>query len=136
VRFFTGGERLGRPECPYLVRWALCHDRVGSVRVHHWLHGDDPRAHHDHAWWFLTVVLRGSYIDRTAHGDEVLRAGAVRVRGPLHRHTVVVPAVGCWTLLLTGPVVRRWGFWVARPRGLKFLKQNKYFWRHGHHPCG
>jgi hypothetical protein len=38
---------------------------------------------------------------------------------------------GCWTLLLTGPKVRRWGFWVSK----KFKKSNKYFLGHGSHPC-
>jgi hypothetical protein len=49
----------------------------------------------------------------------------------LHRHTVEVADGGCWTVLLTGKVVRRWGFWVNG----KFKKTNKYFLEHGHHPC-
>lgn len=39
---------------------------------------------------------------------------------------------GCWTVLLTGPEKRVWGFWVNG----KFRKRNKYFYEHGHHhPC-
>src|ERR1700756_1815271 len=54
------GERLGLPQCPYVIRWRL-ELPFGSVRVHHWLGPDDHRALHDHPWWFLTIVLKGSY---------------------------------------------------------------------------
>ena len=42
-------EKLGLPECPYAIRWRIDFP-FGSVRVHHWLSHDDPRAVHDHPW--------------------------------------------------------------------------------------
>lgn len=124
-------EQLGLPDCPYVIRWRL-ETPWGSVRVHHWLGPDDDRAHHDHPWWFVTVVLRGGYTDHTPTGPEHLRAGMVRYRPALHRHTVVPDPGGAWTLLVTGPKVRPWGFW---PRDGKFIKANKWFLTRGHHPC-
>lgn len=123
-------EKLGLPECPYVIRWRIEYPS-GSVRVHHWLSADDDRAFHDHPWWFITVVLRGSYTDTSPAGDDYLHAGSVRFRRARHRHTVYPGPDGAWTLLITGRPVRAWGFW---PKG-KFVKANKWFLSRGHHPC-
>ena len=124
-------ERLGLDGCPYVVRWRL-ETRWGSVRVHHWLGPDDDRAFHDHPWWFTTVVLRGGYADHSPEGVEHLRAPAIRHRTATHRHTVVPDPGGAWTLVLTGPRIRAWGFWAD---GVRFVKANKWFASRGHHPC-
>ena len=124
------GERLGLPTCPYAIRWRL-ELPFGSLRVHHWLAPDDSRAFHDHPWWFLTLVMRGGYTDRSIAGEDHLRAGSIRYRPALHRHTVYPGTGGAWTLLITGPPARSWGFW---PNG-KFRKANKWFLTYGHHPC-
>jgi hypothetical protein len=128
---FRWREPLGWPECPYVIRWRLEIDGLGSVRVHHWLASDDPRAVHDHPWWFLTLVLHGGYTDHTPGGAEHLPAGSLRYRPALHQHTVVPDKGGAWTLLITGPKTRNWGFWP----GGKFRKANKWFASRGHHPC-
>lgn len=126
----TWGQRLGRDTCPYMRRWVL-NAHFFSLRVHHWYSSDDHRAYHDHPWWFLTLVLCGSYTDTSDEGRDRLMPGWFRFRRADHRHTVVVDPGGCWTVMLTGPVSRRWGFW---PKG-RFMKTNKYFLTYGHHPC-
>jgi hypothetical protein len=126
---FAWAEKLGLPECPYVIRWRL-ELPFGSVRIHHWIGPDDDRACHDHPWWFLTFVLRGAYKDCTPAGAEMLRAPAVRFRPALYQH-YVVPQPSAWTVLVTGPKSRNWGFW---PDG-KFVKANKWFFSRGHHPC-
>jgi hypothetical protein len=128
---FTWHENLGLDECPYLIRWKV-ETPVGSIRLHHWLGSDDKRAHHDHPWSFTTLVLRGGYTDSSPEGDEHLKAPAIRHRKATHRHTVITDPGGAWTLLITGPKVRAWGFYVG---GKRFVKANKYFLTHGHHPC-
>lgn len=130
VLLFKWRERLGLPTCPYLVRWRF-ETKRWSIRLHHWFGPDDDRAFHDHPWWFVTLVLRGGYADKSPAGTEHLKAGAVRYRPALHRHTVVPDPGGCWTVIVTGPKVRRWGFWRAG----KFVKANKWFLTQGHHPC-
>lgn len=129
------GELLGRPECPYMRRWAVLLG-AGSVRVHHFYRSDDERALHDHPWWFVTVVLGGGYTDVSEDGLDHLGRGSIRFRPALHRHTVRVDPGGSWTLLLTGPNLRTWGFWERLPGGgVRFRKANKWFFIHGHHPC-
>jgi hypothetical protein len=122
-------EKLGLPHCPYVIRWRI-ETPVGSIRLHHWLGPDDDRAFHDHPWWFWTLVLRGSYIDKSPDGIDHLWRFSHRYRPALHRHTVI-PDPQAWTLVVTGKPVRAWGFW---PEG-KFRKANKWFLSHGHHPC-
>jgi len=123
-------EKLGLPECPYVIRWRI-ETPAGSLRLHHWLAPDDDRALHDHPWSFLIFVVRGGYRDVSPVRDDYLLAPAVRFRRSSHRHSVVPFPGGAWTVMVTGPVVRRWGFW---PDG-KFVRANKYFLSHGHHPC-
>jgi hypothetical protein len=129
---FAWGEPLGLDECPYVIRW-IAEAPWASVRVHHWIGPDDDRAFHDHPWGFLTFVVRGGYIDYHPGGFDMLWAPAVRFRPALHRHTVIPhPVTGAWTILLTGPIVRPWGFWQD---GTRFVKANKWFLTKGHHPC-
>lgn len=123
-------ESVGLPECPYLRRWVFDFGAF-SIRVHRWQSSDDERAFHDHPWWFLTLVLWGSYVDSSPSGRDLLRIGSVRCRSANHRHTVEVLKPGTWTILITGRASRRWGFWVDD----KLLRRDKYFAEHGHHPC-
>lgn len=124
------GQYLGRDECPYMQRWAL-ETPWGSLRVHRWISSDDHRYFHDHAWWFLTLVISGEYTDVNPKGRDRMKAGSIRFRPANHQHTVEVKPPGCWTILLTGPHIRFWGFHING----KFVKSNKYFLENGHHPC-
>jgi hypothetical protein len=144
-------ESLGRPECPYLYRWVF-NFGLFSIRVHHWLRSDDKRYFHNHPWAFISIVLKGGYTDvsvplpgqwktpilatiSTHNGSMVnsdkLKAGSIRYRPSNHRHYVDVPKGGCWSLLLCGPQIRKWGFWVND----KFYRPLRFFSRHGHPPC-
>lgn len=127
---FTMGQDLGLKTCPYMRRW-IAHFGAFSLRVHRWQASDDDEAFHDHPWWFLTLVLRGGYTDVSPTGIDELGPGSIRLRSATHRHTVQVHKPGTWTLVLTGPAARRWGFWV----GDKLWKRDRYFATRGHHPC-
>jgi hypothetical protein len=124
------GRRLGNAECPYVRRWKLEIPHLGSLRVHHWTGPDDDRAHHDHPWPFITLVIKGDYDDHSPAGIDRLHAGSVRFRRAEYKH-YVIPAPEAWTVLVTGPKVRSWGFW----KDGKFRKANKWFASRGHHPC-
>lgn len=62
-------------------------------------------------------------------------AGKVFARRAKHTHWVKVDKGGCWTLLLTGPPYRKWGFWIKKATKIKWVKANKYFATYGEHPC-
>lgn len=127
---FRWNEPLGVPECPYAYRWVFIFFGY-SIRIHHFLRSDDKRYFHDHAWWFLTFVFKGSYTDVSPQGEDVLKAGSIRYRKAEHPHYVKVDKGGCWTFLITGKPRRNWGFWVDG----RFKRPLKYFHKFGHPPC-
>lgn len=127
------GQVIGPDECPMMVRWVF-ETPWFSVRLHHFLRPDDMRHLHDHPWWFVTLLLKGSYRDvteingRRCATDE-LRPGSIRFRPAHHAHAV--DTEGCWSIVVTGRIGRRWGFWdsgVFRPVA-------DYFRRYGYAPC-
>lgn len=100
---------------PYLRRWWLIpRNRLFNVYLHEILRSDDDRALHDHPWWNCSVVLAGYYIEHTIaaggiHRREIRYVGRVVFRRATaaHRIEIVRP---CWSLFITGPAVRSWGF--------------------------
>jgi hypothetical protein len=132
----------------YMRRWGV-ETPYGSVRLHHWLKSDDTRALHDHPWPFVTIVLRGFYWDLRVNETsgalqaQCLTAGSITIRRANHTHAVVLPAgKDCWTFLVTGPIMRRWGFreyvinTMSRPASLgRWRRSEKYFEKNGPHPC-
>lgn len=125
--------------CFYLTRWVLTLFGY-SIRLHHWINDDDQRYYHDHPWWMLIFILKGGYTDYSPLENNIpgqnfdhLHFGSFRFRKADHKHTVVVDKGGCWSLLLTGPVSRNFGFWIpGRDKPMRFLR---YFSRYGHHQC-
>lgn len=125
--FIVGGEKN-----PYLLRWwVIPRNPVLNIYLHEFLRDDDDRALHDHPWASVSILLRGSYIEHTiaqggVHSRTRLKAPAIRVRwsGKLaHRIELTRSALvmgrharvlgrkqPCWTLFITGPRYRQWGF--------------------------
>jgi hypothetical protein len=127
-------EPMGIKECPYAHRWVLNLNRF-AIRIHRWHRSDDKRYLHDHPFWFITMVIKGSYTDVSESNGAIIRdqlkVGSIRFRPALHKHYVDVPKSGATTLLITGPPIRNWGFYVNG----KFKRPLKFFDRYGHPPC-
>lgn len=111
---------IGGPGDPYLRRWFLIpRNRALNLYLHEFIRSDDDRALHDHPWANLSVLLRGSYLEHTisaggTHHHRRLVAGQVRLRRPTAAHRVEITDGPCWTLFITGPTVRAWGFHCRR----------------------
>lgn len=110
---------IGGPDDPYLLRWWLIpRNPIFNVYLHLFLRSDDDRALHDHPWPSLSIILQGAYTEHTiadggVHHRREYKAGAVRLRGPRFAHRIELHQGACWTLFLTGFVVRQWGFHCA-----------------------
>lgn len=114
---------IGGPARPYLRRWWIIpRNRLFNIYLHEFKRSDDDRALHDHPWLFnISLLLRGKYLEHTKRGVQLLQAPAVKFRfGPApHRielfndHDTGEP-IPCWTLFITGPRVREWGFHCLR----------------------
>jgi len=119
-------ERIGLPECPYVERWTLI--VLGfSIRLHHWIKSDDRRYFHDHACNFVSVVLRGQYVNVTSTDQCTVCAGSIWRAIATKRHYLSIPKCGAWTLLLCGRPYHKWGFYV---KGKK-VRPLKYFDKYG-----
>lgn len=124
---------IGGADVPYLRRWyitpwsAWWRDGprtvwqrgvlavLPNIYLHQILRSDDDRALHDHPWINLSLILSGGYIEHTIaaggiHHRHTRRPGDVKLRGPRAAHRLEITDQPCWTLFLTGPVWRQWGF--------------------------
>ncbi|HEX7324322.1 MAG TPA: hypothetical protein VF292_03070 [Rhodanobacteraceae bacterium] len=110
---------VGPLDDPYLQRWWLVpRNRVFNVYLHHFRHSDDDRALHDHPWAFCSVLLSGGYREITPIGKSGTQQliswrdeGSVAFCPATHTHRVeLIDNRACWTLFITGPRVRNWGF--------------------------
>ncbi len=90
-----------------------------AVRVHEILRSDYERHPHDHPWWYVTIILRGRYIE-TIYNDagrlvdvNYWGPGSILFRpaGSWHRLDLYGPPV--WTLFITGRYKQTWGFNVG-----------------------
>lgn len=125
---------IGPPSDPYLLRWyVIPRNKWFNVYVHKFCRSDDDRALHDHPWWWVSVILKQGYYEHTEKSVAWRKPGSVVVRGaevahrvelniesdPTRRNvynpftqkiTVYTREVPAWTLFITGPKVRNWGF--------------------------
>lgn len=103
---------IGGAERPYLRRhWLLPRNRFFNIYVHQFLRSDDDRALHDHPWLFnASWLLRGRYSEHTPVGAFDRNTGAFKCRWGRATHRIELISDTCWTLFITGPRVREWGF--------------------------
>jgi hypothetical protein len=111
--------RIGDEAEPYLRRWWLIpRNRWLNIYLHQIRRSDDDRALHDHPWPNASFVLYGHYYEHTIAAGGVHRralrvAGDVKLRRARDAHRLDIGMASCWTLFLTGPVLRTWGFHCA-----------------------
>lgn len=120
------GERapdfvVGGADTPYMRRWwVIPRNRWFNIYLHQFLRSDDDRALHDHPWFNVSILLRGRYVEHSIRAGGVGHAverhtGAVKFRAPWSAHRVeIAEGEECWTLFVTGPVQREWGFHCTR----------------------
>lgn len=135
---------IGTADNPYLLRWHLIpRNRWCNIYLHKFLRSDDDRALHDHPWPSCSIILKGGYVEHLPDGHaKHCKAGCITFRKAHQAHRVELltdwwnshlihlktlkftrPYRPCWTLFITGPKVRQWGFHC--PKG----------WRHWREFC-
>ncbi len=96
----------------YLKRWWLI-PRTKFFNIYlHKITGDDLPIFHDHPWLSLSYCLRGTMIEHLPHKTRIVDNGDFYFRLPstLHFLRLFLPKSTVWTLFITGPKVRQWGF--------------------------
>jgi hypothetical protein len=111
-RWELGPRHIG----DYMRRWLLCTPWF-TLRLHKILRSDQDRDLHDHPWDFLSFILSGAYAELTPDGRErAFVPGDVNVKRAEDLHSLrLLNGDPVWTLVVTGPRRRRWGF--ATPSG-------------------
>jgi hypothetical protein len=106
---------IGGRENTYLARWWLRRNKFINYYLHNFRRSDDDRALHDHPWWNLSILLRGTYTEHTidaggVHVRRIRTAGDIVFRRAESAHRIELHDGPCWTLFITGPKIREWGF--------------------------
>lgn len=126
---------IGGHERPYLRRWFLIpRNPVFNIYLHQFCRDDDDRALHDHPWVNCSLLLSGEYWEAVFrapphHGGplpaidlKLRRPGRPVIRRAAMAHRVILKRdangnpIQCWSLFLTGPRLRSWGFWCPAGR--------------------
>jgi hypothetical protein len=102
---------IGPPNDPYLRRWWIIpRNRWFNIYLHNIIRDDDDRALHDHPWINCSIVLKGALCEITPKGAKIRIPGDVVFRRAVKSHRLEVVEAPVWTLFITGPVIRTWGF--------------------------
>lgn len=100
----------------YMRRWyVIPRNSLFNIYLHHFLRSDDDRALHDHPWWNASILIEGKYVEHTVAAGGVHHrveycAGDFKLRGAKYAHRIELTSGLCWTLFVTGPLLRTWGF--------------------------
>jgi len=96
----------------YLTRWFVVpKNRFFNIYVHRMEKNDDIRALHDHPWVNCSIILKGGYLEVLSHKQVQRKPGSIVIRLPKTAHRLEIPnGEVCWSLFITGPMVRQWGF--------------------------
>lgn len=106
-------EFIGSIFYPLIIRYFIIpKNKFFNIYLHHICRPDDREDLHDHPWWSLAIVLKGSYIEAIANPPygNVYSPWNIKLRKSTYQHRIVDVSPSCWTLFITGPVVRKWGF--------------------------
>lgn len=107
------------------------------VYLHHILRSDDDRDPHDHPWDYTTAILANGYREsvffpRTPYGyAHTMTVGDFRRYYARHTHKLeLLDGRDTWTLVIAGPTIRRWGFWILgdgiTPRNDRWVDHVEY----------
>lgn len=113
----TSGEKI-----PYMIRWNLFECPLFSIKLHKIMVSDDACLH-DHPWTFISIILKGGYVEEswthTNNSNNHVRRIGKKLYGPgsilfrpsyyAHRLDIYQPA---WTLVITFRKTRQWGFFT------------------------
>ena len=132
---------IGPANDPYLLRWYIIpRNRILNIYLHNVLHSDDDRALHDHPWPSISFNITGGlseiYCKKPKYPEDTQPNNVLKrdipfgkwvYRGPRFAHrlylkpeTPYVGLKGIWTLFITGPRIRKWGFWC--PHSWRYWK--------------
>jgi hypothetical protein len=107
-------ERFGDEQQTRLMRWHLLpRNPLLNIYLHYIVASDTQLRHHDHPWGYLTLILRGGYVEHRQGREPVrLQVGNLAFRTRWTRHRIELPPCDkrtpparVWSLVVTGPAM-------------------------------
>lgn len=101
----------------YLRRWILASLFGYRLMLHKIVRADHDRCLHDHPWGFIGIILKGGYTEQLP--NNVFRTNKapcfINRWNPTFTHRIdKLLAPSSWTLLITGPYRKTWGFFTPK----------------------
>lgn len=95
----------------YLSRWyVIPRNRFFNIYLHKFESSDDDRALHDHPWYSMSILFAGEIKEHSYKGVRLMPWLWPVFRTAKFAHRLELMKGPVWTLFITGPVVRSWGF--------------------------
>ena len=111
-------------------RWEILKTRWFSIYIHGIYAADQDKHLHNHPWDYKSIVLKGSYIEETNNGVNILKFGTVTSRIGKDYHKIKsLLTKSVYTLFIVSPIKRIWGYqvdgsWVNHEEYRKRKNQN------------
>ena len=95
----------------YLTRYCLIPaNKYCNIYLHHFIGSDEEGMFHDHPWWSVSFMLKGCFVEHCpGKSARTVSPGSINFRGPFYMHRLELKKPA-WTLFITGPETRDWGF--------------------------
>jgi hypothetical protein len=111
-------QRIKIPD--YVTRFKIIQTPWFGVWIHKFDHGDSRATLHDHPASFVSLVLRGGYIEIRPTGPRIIRhINIMRIKDCHYISNLL--RTPTWTLLLIGRQKKRWGYLIPTTSGYKWI---------------
>ena len=102
----------------YLKRWyVIPRNKIFNIYLHQFLSSDDP-VYHDHPWWSIGILLKGYYYENRPRNGinerKYFRRFLPKFRGKNYKHWVELHDGPVWSIFITGPKQKSWGFFCPK----------------------
>jgi hypothetical protein len=95
----------------YLARWHLIkRNKYLNIYLHKFTGSDDVILH-DHPWWSVSFSLKGELNEHTFNKTRIIPRFLPILRSAKTAHRLELIQGPAWTLFITGPKIRKWGFY-------------------------
>lgn len=94
----------------WIVRRAKAKQFRFNIYLHKFLRSDEDRALHDHPWWSISILIKGSISEVNSNGHMRIRKFWPVFRSAEYTHRIVLESEYAWTIFITGRKTNEWGF--------------------------
>lgn len=104
---------------PFLQRWTVIPAWITwpfrcRVFLHRFIRSDESADMHDHVARFISIGIKGRYLETTPDGEKEYQAPWVRTFPANYIHRIkLYPGEEAWTVVIIFTAKREWGFWKA-----------------------